>query len=739
MESTHSEIEYLRKEIDSFIQKFYLNQLIKGLLLFLGVFSFSYLLLANLAYFADLSSWVRFVFLLLFVGMNAFLLISWILIPLLRKLGFLKRMDHFEAAALIGFLFPDIADRLTNTLQLIEQQKAHDTNLDLLAASIAQKTAQLNLFSFSTAIDLSGNKRYAKYILPSFFTLLILLIFIPAILTQGTYKIIRYDKVFLPFEFELQEGKGRFEEGSDVPISVSLKGDRIPDRVYLVTDQGKYLMNRSLKNRHDFVIKKVKTSGSFYFEANGYESSKFPYTVTGKSLLGKVQLQINYPGYLNKKDELIENAGDIQVPEGSKLTWMGSGKNTAWLKLKHGNKTQQFNGTAFTFHSKAINSGNLKILLSNVYSNKIDSASLQVAVIKDAFPSIQVSESSDSIKEGIRYFNGLIADDYGLSNLSFHYTLIRKGKALKTKQLPVSFQNGTKSNFDFAVDFRLEDVQLEDKIEYYFLVKDNDGVNGSKSSKSYVGQYQLPDLEQLNEQRSEQQAQTKKELERLLTKTKDFERSVDKLKNDLSNSKSNDWNNKQQLKQLQEEQKSLANDLQQMKEQLEQTTQEKNQLSEIDKALLEKQEMIEKLLDEVMDEELMKLLEELEKLFNERADQEIQKEMNKLDQQAENMNKQLDRTLEMLKKLQVNEKIDDIEKELKENAAKQEELKKDIEADKINKEEAEKRQEEINKRFDEIQKKLEETKALNKELESPLNLEDSKALEDAIEIGRAHV
>ena len=62
-----------------------------------------------------------------------------------------------------------------------------------------------------------------------------------------------------------------------------------------------------------------------------------------------------------------------------------------------------------------------------------------------------------------------------------------------------------------------------------------------------------------------------------------------------------------------------------------------------------------------------------------------------------------------------------------------EELKKDIEAEKINKEEAEKRQEDINKRFDEIQKKLEETKALNKELESPLNLEDSKALEDAID------
>ena len=84
-------------------------------------------------------------------------------------------------------------------------------------------------------------------------------------------------------------------------------------------------------------------------------------------------------------------------------------------------------------------------------------------------------------------------------------------------------------------------------------------MNGSKSTKSYVGQYQLPDLKELNEQRDEQQAQTKQDLERVLSKTKEFERSVDKLKKDLTNSKSNDWNNKQQLKQLQEEQKSLAN------------------------------------------------------------------------------------------------------------------------------------------------------------------------------------
>jgi D-alanyl-D-alanine carboxypeptidase len=41
---------------------------------------------------------------------------------------------------------------------------------------------------------------------------------------------------------------------------------------------------------------------------------------------------------------------------------------------------------------------------------------------------------------------------------------------------------------------------------------------------------------------------------------------------------------------------------------------EKNQLSEMDKELLEKQEMIEKLMEEVMDEELKKLLDDFSEI-----------------------------------------------------------------------------------------------------------------------------
>jgi hypothetical protein len=96
------------------------------------------------------------------------------------------------------------------------------------------------------------------------------------------------------------------------------------------------------------------------------------------------------------------------------------------------------------------------------------------------------------------------------------------------------------------------------------------------------------------------------------------------------------------------------------------------------------------------------------------------------------MKKQLDRSLEMLKRLQVNEKIDDLEKQLKDLAKEQEELKKDIQENKLSKEKAIEKQNEVNKKFEELKDDLKKLNDLNKELQSPMDLGDTKEQEDKI-------
>ena len=240
--------------------------------------------------------------------------------------------------------------------------------------------------------------------------------------------------------------------------------------------------------------------------------------------------------------------------------------------------------------------------LKNLFKEKTDSSRHTITAIKDDFPTIQVSEQKDSVSDGLSYFNGEVSDDYGFKNLLFVYTLIHEDGTSTPTKIPVRSVSGNQVSFDFAVDFRREEVKLNDRIEYYFVVYDNDGVNGSKSSRTQTQTYKLPSLEELNDQRTEDQNKTKEDLSKLLEKTKEFEKNIEKLKKEVLNSKSSDWNKMNKINQLKEEQKNLIESLEKAKDEMKQSVEEKNQLSETDKEILEKQEMIDKLLEELMDD-----------------------------------------------------------------------------------------------------------------------------------------
>ncbi len=731
----NNSFENLVNQIDAFIRKYYKNELIKGVFYVLIVFSLSFLLTTSVEFIGRLSSFVRGALLVNFIIINLIIFIKYFLVPLSRFYAFGKRINQEQAADIIGKFFPEISDRLKNTLQLNNDIQNNEGNIELLRASVAQRSKNLNSIPFVSAIDFSDNKKYFKYIIPLFFVFILIAIFIPSLITQGTKRVVNFSKQYkelAPFDFIVNTAKLNIEEGEDVEVDVVLNGKILPDMVYIVSENGTYLMNKISKNSYQSRIKKPSGKNTFFLKANNFESKRYVINVTGKSVLGKLQATLSYPNYINKQDEVVENVSDLTVPEGTKISWSILTKNTKSTSVYWNKEKQVFTTPGFKFLRNVTSDAFLKFKLQNSYKNKIDSSNHTISVIKDAYPSIRVEEIKDSISDGVYFFKGEIADDYGLKNLKFIYTLINENGAKNTNQIPVRQVVGNQLTFDFGVDFRRENVKLNDRIEYYFVVYDNDGVNGSKSSKSQAQTYKLPSLEELNDQRNDDQNKTKEDLSKLLQKTKEFQKNTEKLKKEVLNSKSSDWNKMNQINQLKEDQKNLIESLEKAKNEMEKSVDEKNQLSETDKEILEKQEMIEKLLEELMDDELQKLLDELEKLMEQNNKEELKDKMEELNQSAEDMKKQLDRSLEMLKKLQVNEKIDDLEKELKALAKEQEELKKDIEAGKLSKEEGIKKQEEINKKFDEIKEDLKQLKELNDQLNKPMDLGSPELSEQQI-------
>ena len=730
-----SSFDRLIEQIDAFIRKFYKNQMVKGLILFTGVFLFTFLLTTTLEYFGRFGHVTRAVLFFGFIGVNLIILTKYFVIPLLKLYSFGSRIDRFQASDIIGSFFPNISDRLKNTLQLQDSLDAQEGNIELLRASVSQRANALSVVPFASAIDLKENRRYAKYVIPLILLFVLIAFFAPSLITQGTERVVNYDKEYkpvAPFDFSLSTSAMTVEEGEDLPVELVLKGSGLPEFVYMVSENGKFLMERVSKNKFRSVVRKPKKSGSFYFVANEYESDQFSFKVYGKAVVGKFEAKIVYPSYLGKENEVVSNAGDMTLPEGTIVEWNVLTKNTIETQFVINGESKVFKNQGFRYSKKFLEDAAVKLQLRSSQSNKVDSLGFNLSVIKDAYPEIEVQEIKDSLSEGLRFFSGSIGDDHGLKSLFFVYTIISENGKKKENRLNVRSVSGTEMPFDFAVDFRRENVQLKDRIEYYFVVTDNDGVNGSKSTRSSTFTYKLPTLEELNEKRDEDQEKIKDDLNNMLKKSLDFQKNLERLKKDMMNSRSSDWNKMNQLNQLKEEQKSLLNSLEQLQNQMEQSVEEKNQLSEVDEELLEKQDLIEKLLEELMDDELMKLLEDLEKLMQSNDKESQQEKLEELEMSSEDMKKQLDRSLEMLKRLQVNEKIDDIEKELKELAKQQEELKDEIEKESISKEKSVEKQDELNKKFDELKEDIKELKDLNKGLEKPMNIE--KAFESEEEV-----
>ena len=211
-------------QVELFIRKYYKNQMVKGGIFFLGLLMLSYFAVVGVEYLGRFSSGVRLFLLSAFIGLNSFLLIKFLIIPLLKLYKVGQRLSIIEAADMLGGIFPEVGDKLKNTIQLKSDQSALEMNLDLVNASIEQRAEKLSVVPFSGAIDIRENKRYLKYLLPVLLLIIGVALFNPGWFTDGTKRVVYFDQEFIepaPFEFQLASEQDAIE-GDNYNLKIKL-------------------------------------------------------------------------------------------------------------------------------------------------------------------------------------------------------------------------------------------------------------------------------------------------------------------------------------------------------------------------------------------------------------------------------------------------------------------------------------------------------------------------------------
>ena len=228
----------VRTELEAFKRKFYLNLLVRGLLVAGGLLLTFFVAFNGLEYFLYLPTVVRAGLLFGFIGLVVYSFARWIWTPLAALTNLRRLLSDEQAARRVGELFPEVQDRLLNALQL--QGQARDNAL--IAASLEQRAAQMGTISFAQGIDIQQQSRPLwKYAAIPAAVLLVLLAFYPSFLVHGTERIWYYRRAYsppAPFQFVIKNAKLSAFRGEDFTLNVGVAGVALPADASIAFNDG---------------------------------------------------------------------------------------------------------------------------------------------------------------------------------------------------------------------------------------------------------------------------------------------------------------------------------------------------------------------------------------------------------------------------------------------------------------------------------------------------------------------
>lgn len=706
----------IKQKLALFKRKYYINELIKGCVLFLSLGLLYLLFTLFVEYLFWLTPVYRAVLFWLFILVEIFLLFRFIVIPIFKIIGLQKGISYIEASKIIGEHFPEVSDKLINVIQLKNEKQQSE----LLQASITQKSAQLQPIPFKKAISFAKNKKYLKYaFLPLFIWFLVYITGNLKPFGSSLNRVVNFSSYYsppAPFSFKITNSNLVVLEGESLLLSIEVVGKTLPDNVKIVYNNQSFYLKSTATGFFEYEFSTLTNNLSFHLEANKVISKPYQVKVIKTPLINQINLQLIYPSYTRKKTETIENSGNAIVQQGTLVKWSVATHQTDSLWWNSSSKRLNFKrekDNKFTFSKVVKNNTNYAISSSNQQLKNYENLSFFIETIADEYPTINVKSDIDSVSLPPVQFIGQLSDDYEVTKLNLVYF---NAKEPTKKQIhPISISKGNLTNFYYVFP---QGVQLEEGINYevYFEVFDNDAVNGSKSTKSKTFYFYNKTSKEIEEEKLQDQKDAITKMVKTANEAKKKNTELDKLKKSLQKKDQLNWSDTQQLEELINRQKQYEKVFEKQIETLSRNFSEEPKSEK----LKNKQEELKKRLEEIKELNKKNSLEkELEKIAQKIEKEDLLKKINKLTKSNKEKQLSLERMLELTRHYYVEKKAEQFQEKLK-NLAK--------EQDKILKEKnTTKHQEELNQALEKLKKEAESLEKENEKLKKPIALPEMES------------
>jgi len=715
-------LKEIHHKLALFLRKYYFNELLKGLFLFISVGLLYFIGVVLLEYFLWLDTTARLVLFWAFVGVEFLLFIKFICIPLLYLFKLRKGIDHKTASHIIGNHFPKVGDKLLNFLQLSQDK----TQSDLLLASIEQKGNDLKPIPFQMAISYKKNLKYAYYAaIPILLILLVLIIGKINIFTDSYKRVVDYQTAYVPpapFEFLILNDSLKTIKGKSFTLEVQTEGSSVPQDIQIIIGDKQFFMEKTSSGNHRYTFQQPIENTRFELLATNVNSLPYELKVIPTPSLLSFEMTLDYPNYTGKTTDTIKSTGNATILEGTEVNWVFKAENTQKVSIGLSDSTHILTKSAdqFTLKKHLYDNTAYTVSTSNDYLKNYEKLDFNIAVIKDKHPSITVKEHIDSTAINRKIYTGALSDDYGIRKLEVYYRPTGSD-SLHSTEIQVNGQTVDRFVYEFPSGLNLKESVA---YEFYFQVTDNDALRSGKVSKSQSFQYRKLSNSELQEKQLENQKQTIEQLQNSVEESEQQKQqlneinAVNKQKNQLN------FNDKKRIdqflsRQLQQNEmmEKFQNKLNENLSEFQKNNKEKSEFNDLLKERLERRQQQLK--------ENEKLMEELSKITDKIKKEELSKRLEDMAKQQNNNSRSLEQILELTKRYYVQAKAEKIKNDILSVAEQQSKL-----AEKTN--DSSEEQQKLNSQFEKLQQELEQLEKENEELKKPMEIGRDENLEKQI-------
>ena len=651
-------------KLNSYIRKFYLYQLVRGIILFALLIIVYYSFLFVLEYFNYFDPKIKFSIVLISLLLTIFIFIYFLIIPVIKLSGLGRRLNFYDVSDQLKSAYPEIKDKLINIVEL-ENESDSFYSYELKKASIDQKIEELKIFRFSDAVKFNNLKLVFSIFIGVIFLLVTAFSFSPDFFKESSVRLIHFQQKFekpASFTFNLENTQLEIITGESVELKLQCLGKEIPETMYVNISGNNFLMSGK-EGLFRYTIENVNSSLSFYFTDKKYVSEIYRLTVLNKPFVSSFTVEIQPPSYTNLPTELLRNIGDLKIVSGTTVKWIFNTVDTDSLTLHindsiklEGNK----NGNSYEVIKTIYNDVEYSLAIRNARLKDENNLVYKIQTVSDLFPEIKVVQVNDSNDFKVFHFKGNIVDDYGFHQLDFNISADGKDSVIAIPFTPFLL------NQDFYYTFDFESVKSIGKsFKYYFSVFDNDFISHFKRSISETFTFSFPDYQDIVSKENDNQYSVDQLFKKSVKLTEEIQQEFKDFKLKQINSELSEYEKFQTVKDIMNKKADLENVLNQIKQQNRDANNFLNSFSEEKSEILKKQEQIEELLKDIFNDELKKLFDEfneLAKQFDSKKFEQLSKEM---DMSLDDLAKQLDKNVQLLKKMKVEQKIERVLDELK--------------------------------------------------------------------------